>query len=118
MTRPPAASLSFLRLLCLPLSSCCLCLRLGYCVPPRACSCRAGLLVLGPCELADRGARVGLPALGRVLLSLLSLLQMDAYTPLRHVMHQLWGLWELLLLGEPLLVAAPTPGESSCWLAA
>ncbi len=39
---------------------------------------------------------------------------MDAYTLLEHVLYQLWGLWELLVLGEPLLVAAPTPGKLAC----
>lgn len=36
---------------------------------------------------------------------------MDAYTPLAHVLQHLWTLWEVLLLGEPLMVAAPTPSE-------
>ena len=40
-------------------------------------------------------------------------MQVDAYTPLKHVLQQLWALWELLVLGEPLLVAAPTPGQTS-----
>lgn len=36
---------------------------------------------------------------------------MDAYSPLQHVLQQVWALWEVLVLGEPLMVAAPTPGE-------
>ena len=35
----------------------------------------------------------------------------DAFTPLREALPQLWALWELLLLGEPLMVAAPSPGK-------
>ncbi len=35
----------------------------------------------------------------------------DCFTPLRGVLPQLWALWELLLLGQPLMVVAPTPGE-------
>jgi hypothetical protein len=37
----------------------------------------------------------------------------DCFTPLRGVLPQLWALWELLLLGEPLLVVAPSPGVSA-----
>ena len=35
----------------------------------------------------------------------------DAWTPLRAALPQLWALWELLLLGEPLMVVSPSPGE-------
>lgn len=38
----------------------------------------------------------------------------DCYTPLRCFLPQLWALWELLLLGEPLMVVAPTPGKVHC----
>ena len=34
----------------------------------------------------------------------------DCFTPLRAALPQLWTLWEILMLGEPLLVVAPTPG--------
>eukprot|EP00887_Chlorella_sp_A99_P002665 scaffold6.g2665.t1 len=37
----------------------------------------------------------------------------DVYTPFRSVLESLWALWELVLLGEPLLVMAPTPGALS-----
>ncbi|GAB4820709.1 hypothetical protein N2152v2_007755 [Parachlorella kessleri] len=44
--------------------------------------------------------------------------EMDVYTPLKHVLQQLWALWEVLVLGEPLLVAAPTPAACSGAVAA
>ncbi|CAI5458266.1 unnamed protein product [Closterium sp. Yama58-4] len=37
----------------------------------------------------------------------------DVFGVLRGVAAQLWVLWELLLLGEPLLVIAPTPAQCS-----
>ncbi|CAI5941350.1 unnamed protein product [Closterium sp. NIES-65] len=37
----------------------------------------------------------------------------DVFGILRGVAAQLWVLWELLLLGEPLLVIAPTPAQCS-----
>lgn len=37
----------------------------------------------------------------------------DLFTPLRGALPQLWALWELLLLGLPLMVAAPAPGACS-----
>lgn len=39
----------------------------------------------------------------------------DCFTPLRGSLPQLWALWELLLVGEPLMVVAPSPG--GCQLA-
>ena len=39
----------------------------------------------------------------------------DCYTPLRGALPQLWALWELLLLGEPLMVVAPSPGAQLAW---
>ncbi|KAI7845872.1 hypothetical protein COHA_000606 [Chlorella ohadii] len=42
----------------------------------------------------------------------------DCFTPLRGVLPQLWALWELLLLGQPLMVVAPTPGACSSAVAA
>ena len=37
----------------------------------------------------------------------------DIFTPFAGQMRHLWTLWEILLLGEPLLVAAPTPSACS-----
>ncbi|PRW56114.1 DENND6A-like [Chlorella sorokiniana] len=42
----------------------------------------------------------------------------DCFTPLRGVLPQLWALWELLLLGQPLMVVAPSPGACSAAVAA
>ena len=36
--------------------------------------------------------------------------QVDIFTPLRGVVKQLWQLWELMVLAEPLMVVGPTPG--------
>ena len=36
--------------------------------------------------------------------------QVDVFTPLCAVVSRVWALWELLLLAEPLMVVAPTPG--------
>ena len=38
------------------------------------------------------------------------LLQVDVFTPLSAVVSRVWALWELLMLAEPLMVVAPTPG--------
>jgi len=38
------------------------------------------------------------------------LLQVDVFTPLCAVVSRVWALWELLVLAEPLMVVAPTPG--------
>ena len=38
------------------------------------------------------------------------MLQADIYTPLRTVLDRLWTLWEHVVLAEPLLVIAPSPG--------
>ena len=38
--------------------------------------------------------------------------EVDVWTPFTAVIEQLWTLWELVLLGEPLLVMAPTPGPA------
>lgn len=38
--------------------------------------------------------------------------QVDIYTPLKGVVKQLWQLWELMVLAEPLLVVGPTPGSA------
>lgn len=40
------------------------------------------------------------------------MLQVDVFTPLRAVLERAWVLWELTLLAEPLMVVAPTPGQS------
>lgn len=37
----------------------------------------------------------------------------DAFTPLAGVLPQLWTLWEVLVLGQPLLVASPGPAACS-----
>ncbi len=44
--------------------------------------------------------------------------QVDVYTPFQAVLRHMWTLWELVLLAEPLLVAAPTPGECAGAVAA
>ncbi len=36
--------------------------------------------------------------------------QVDVYTPLRNVIKQVWALWELMMLAQPLLVVGPSPG--------
>lgn len=33
------------------------------------------------------------------------------FTPFSALLQHLWALWELVLLAEPLLVLAPSPGE-------
>jgi len=40
-------------------------------------------------------------------------LQVDIYTPFSALLQHLWTLWEVLLLAEPLLVLAPSPGHTS-----
>ena len=37
----------------------------------------------------------------------------DVFTPLAAALPQLWTLWEILVLGEPLIVAGPTPAACS-----
>ena len=37
-------------------------------------------------------------------------LQVDVFTPFTALPHHLWALWEMVLLAEPLLVVAPSPG--------
>ncbi|PNW73482.1 hypothetical protein CHLRE_14g633500v5 [Chlamydomonas reinhardtii] len=44
--------------------------------------------------------------------------EVDVYTPLCGHLPRLWQLWELALLGRPLLLVAPTPGEASAGVAA
>lgn len=44
--------------------------------------------------------------------------EVDVYTPLRGVLKQLWTLWELMLLAEPIMVVGPTPGDCSNAVAA
>lgn len=36
--------------------------------------------------------------------------QADVWTPLREVAEQAWVLWELMVLAQPLLAVAPSPG--------
>ncbi len=40
-------------------------------------------------------------------------LQVDIHTPFSALLQHLWTLWEVLLLAEPLLVLAPSPGDTS-----
>ncbi|KAL0020793.1 hypothetical protein WJX79_003522 [Trebouxia sp. C0005] len=44
--------------------------------------------------------------------------EVDIYTPFSALLQHLWTLWEVLLLAEPLLVLAPSPGECSTAVAA
>ena len=39
-------------------------------------------------------------------------LQIDVYTPFSALLQHLWQLWELIMLAEPLLVLAPSPGAT------
>lgn len=41
------------------------------------------------------------------------LMEIDLFTPFVHCLSSLWHLWEMVLLGEPLLIMAPTPQLSS-----
>lgn len=41
------------------------------------------------------------------------MVQADIYTPLRTALDRLWTLWEHVVLAEPLLVIAPSPGRLS-----
>ncbi len=45
--------------------------------------------------------------------SIIDCLQVDIYTPFSALLQHLWTLWEVLLLAEPLLVLAPSPGDTS-----
>ena len=36
--------------------------------------------------------------------------QADIFTPLKSILAKAWVLWELVLLAEPLMICAPTPG--------
>ena len=45
-------------------------------------------------------------------------MQADVYTPLRAALPALWTLWELMALGEPLMVVAPSPGAAAACVAA
>lgn len=40
------------------------------------------------------------------------------FTPLQSLLHKLWHLWELVLLGRPLMVVAPCPADASNTVAA
>ncbi|KAG2489782.1 hypothetical protein HYH03_011732 [Edaphochlamys debaryana] len=44
--------------------------------------------------------------------------EMDVFTPLSGHLPRLWHLWEMTLLGRPLLLMAPSPGEASSAVAA
>jgi len=44
------------------------------------------------------------------LWNLVTTAQADLWTPMREVAEQAWVLWELLVLAQPLLVVAPSPG--------
>ena len=43
-------------------------------------------------------------------LTVVTAVQVDVFTPLCAVVARVWALWELLMLAEPLMVVAPTPG--------
>lgn len=44
--------------------------------------------------------------------------QVDVFTPLQSQLSRLWHLWELALLGKPLLVMSPSPSDCSAAVAA
>lgn len=50
-------------------------------------------------------------ALSYLHLSSKCLTQVDVYTPLKAILTKAWVVWELLLLAQPLMVAARSPGE-------
>ena len=39
-------------------------------------------------------------------------LQTDIFSPVRTYLERLWSLWEMMLLAKPIMVVAPTPGNS------
>ncbi|KAL3154098.1 hypothetical protein ABBQ32_013634 [Trebouxia sp. C0010 RCD-2024] len=59
-----------------------------------------------PCASQDPGALHG------------AFHEVDVFTPFTALFHHLWTLWEMMLLAEPLLVVAPSPGECSTAVAA
>jgi hypothetical protein len=38
------------------------------------------------------------------------MLQVDVWLPLQAVVEKCWVLWELMILAQPLMVIAPSPG--------
>lgn len=44
--------------------------------------------------------------------------ELDVYTPMRHALHHLWTVWELLIVGERLMVVSPSPNSASFTVAA
>lgn len=40
-------------------------------------------------------------------------MQADIFTPLKGILAKAWVLWELVVLAEPLMICAPTPGLSN-----
>jgi hypothetical protein len=44
--------------------------------------------------------------------------ELDIYTPMSHALHHLWTVWELLMVGEPLMVVSPFPSSASFTVAA
>ena len=38
--------------------------------------------------------------------------QADIFSPVRTYLDRLWSLWEMMLLAKPIMVVAPTPGNS------
>lgn len=67
---------------------------------PYKCSCSGH----GEGAAASLGADVALP------LTWHARAQVDIWSALAEVAEQAWTLWELLLLAQPLLVLAPSPG--------
>ena len=86
----------------------------GVCVVPRPCS-GAACAPLKQWATGNRTANRLWPSstAGQQELEPSPFGDCDCFTPLRGVLPQLWALWELLLLGQPLMVVAPTPGEQS-----
>lgn len=44
--------------------------------------------------------------------------ELDVYTPMSHALHHLWTVWELLMVGQPLMVVSPSPSSASFTVAA
>lgn len=40
--------------------------------------------------------------------------QVDIWSVLAEVIEQAWVLWEMLILAQPLMVLAPSPGKQPC----
>ena len=42
----------------------------------------------------------------------LHVLQVDVWQPLQEVAEKCWVVWELMVLAQPLMVIAPSPGDA------